>query len=114
MLPREVKARAARQRGERSDTGDAFMPDPGEGPARIADDLAENLAEDFLLSATAGSDASDDTLAEVVPEEFGGPFIESPGSVEFATGTDESNPADATAEPLPRVMASEVRARRRG
>ncbi len=28
------------------------MPDPGEGPARMRDDLAEELAEEFLTSAT--------------------------------------------------------------
>ena len=38
---------------------------------------------------------------EVVPEELGGPFVETSASEEFASGTDESNPFDAETEALP-------------
>ena len=88
----------------RTDTADAFMPDPEDGPAIIRDDLAEVLAEDFLRSATSGDDIDDEVMAQVVPEEFGGPFVESSADEEFAEGTDESNPVDAVPEPLPRAV----------
>jgi hypothetical protein len=88
----------------RTDTADAFFTDPEDGPARVGDDLAELLAEDFLKSATSGEDADDETMDQIVDEEYGGPFIETSGREEFATGTDESNPEDADPEPLPRAV----------
>ena len=45
---------------QRSDDGNAFMPDPEDGPARIRDDLAENLAEDYLQAATQGMEVEED------------------------------------------------------
>ncbi len=88
----------------RSDTADAFLPDPGDGPVRVDDDLAEALAEDYLTAATSGDDSQNQRLDEVVPEDLGGPFVESSASDEFALGTDESNPEDAEPEPLPRAV----------
>jgi hypothetical protein len=93
---------------ERSDSGDAFFPDPEDGPARAPDDLAETLAEDHLLSATTGSDVDDEVLNQVVPEEIGGPFIETSASEEFAEGTDESNPEDAEVEGRPLAVSGMV------
>ena len=95
---------AAQGPQRRTDTADAFMPDPEDGPAIIRDDLAEVLAEDYLRSATSGDDVDDEVMAQVVPEEFGGPFVESTAEEEFAEGTDESNPIDAVPEPLPRAV----------
>jgi hypothetical protein len=92
---------AARHRHQRSDDGNAFIPDPEGGPAVIPDDLAESLAEDFLQAATSGEDVTEEAADEVVPEELGGPFIETSASEEFASGSDESNPPDAETEPLP-------------
>jgi len=97
-------AQRARLAAQRSDDGNAFLPDPDGGPMYTPDDLAELLAEDFILSATMNVDADADEHEEVVDEELGGPFVETSGREEFAAGTDDSNPADATAEPLPRVM----------
>lgn len=94
-----------RRGGERSDGGDAFMADPQDGPARISDDLAESLAEEFLLSATSG-DTGDEAHDQSVPEEIGGPFVETTAGEEFADGFDGSNPADATAEPLPQAVGA--------
>jgi hypothetical protein len=88
----------------RTDTADAFIPDPENGPARTSDDLAETLAEDFVRSATTGEDAEDETAEQVVPEEYGGPFVETTAAEEFAMDEDESNPPDAMAEPLPRAI----------
>ena len=96
----------APRRTERSDSGDAFFPDPltSGGPARAPDDLAEALAEDFVASATTGSDVDDEVLNQVVPEEIGGPFVETTSSEEFAEGVDESNPEDASVEPRPMAV----------
>jgi hypothetical protein len=91
----------------RSDDGNAFMPDPGDGPARIRDDLAENLAEDYLQAATQGPEVEEDH-DQIVPEEIGGPFIETTAAEEFAHDTDESNPEDGSREPLPRPVAGLV------
>lgn len=89
----------------RSDSGEAFLPDPSEGPMRLDDDMAEMFGEDFVLNATSGGgDAAEGQLEEIVPEEFGGPFLETTAAEEFAHGTDESNPEDAEAEPLPRAV----------
>lgn len=101
---RDLDQRPPRGNHHRSDDANAFMPDPEGGPARIDDDLAENLAEEFLQGATQGTDAEED-LDQVVPEEIGGPFIETSAAEEFAHDTDESNPLDAEAEPLPRPIA---------
>src|ERR1041384_575946 len=79
------------QRQGRSDGGDAFFPDPGEGPARVADDLAEELAEEFLASATTGQEQGEEALDQFVEEEIGGPFVTTASTKEFAYGFDESN-----------------------
>jgi hypothetical protein len=94
-----------KRRQPRSDDGNAFIPDPEGGPARTSDDLAENLAEGFIQGATQNDEADDAALDGLVPEEIGGPFVESTGAAEFAEGTDASNPADAAREPLPRPVA---------
>jgi len=88
----------------RADTADAFIRDPDDGPIRLDDDLAETLAEEFVHSATSGEEQTEEALDQMVPEEIGGPFIETSASEEFADGVDESNPADAEPEPLPRVV----------
>jgi hypothetical protein len=99
----KLNAMKARRQPSRSDDGNAFIPDPEGGPARTSDDLAENLAEGFLLGATQDEDADDDEALEgFVPEEIGGPFVETSAAAEFAEGTDGSNPAGAEREPLPR------------
>ena len=94
----------------RHDDANAFMPDPDGGPARIPDDLAEDLAEAFVDSATRGDDADDAKLDGVVAEEIGGPFLETSAVDEFANDTDGANPPDAEREPLPRTGAGLVQA----
>jgi hypothetical protein len=97
-----------RTRSVRSDDADAFMPDPEGGPARAPDDLAEVLAEDFLEAATRGNDVLEDDLERESADEVGGPFVVTRAREELAFDVDESNPADATAEPLPRSSAGLV------
>jgi len=65
------------------------------------DDLAENLGEEFVSTVTSGEDEGEDVLDQVVPEEGGGPFVESNAETEFADGIDPSNPKGAKREPFP-------------
>jgi hypothetical protein len=90
----------------RSDDGNAFIPDPGEGPAFTSDVLAESLAEEFLESATSGNEVHEDVANDDVAEDFGGPFVVTRARDEYAQGTDASNPLDAKREPLPRTMSA--------
>ncbi len=95
------KHKAPPPRHVRPDSGDAFLPDPGEGPAHTKDDLAEGLAEGFLTSATSAEESLPDVLEGEVPEELGGPFVPSTGKQEFAKGVDGSNPRGAKKEAFP-------------
>src|SRR5579862_4579950 len=88
----------------RSDDANAFMPDPEGGPAHIGDDLAENLAEEYV-DAVTGGDGADDAA---VSEEIGGPFVFTSAADEFAHDIDAANPPDAEREPLPRPGAGLV------
>jgi len=89
---------------KRSDDGNAFLPDPGEGRAWVDDDLAESLAEEFIVAVTSAEEPGEDVRDEVVPEEIGGPFLEVPASEEFDGNPDASNPLDAEREPFPRAV----------
>jgi len=70
---------------------------------RSTDDLVEELGEEFVSQATSAEHEGEDLLDQEVPEERGGPFVETSGDQEFAVGTDPSNPKDATREPFPRT-----------
>jgi hypothetical protein len=76
--------------------------------SQASDELAEELGETFVEAATSGEDAEGDRHERVVSEEAGGPFVPSTAGQEFAGGTDESNIAEATREPLPRTSKAEV------
>ncbi len=89
---------------QRPDDGNAFIPDPQGGPALAGDDLAEELAEQFVASATSAEETMPDELDQEVPEEIGGPFIVSDAGREFASGTDASNPRGSVREPMPSPM----------
>lgn len=65
------------------------------------DDLAEELGEEFLLSATSGEQAAQDVRNEDFLEEIGGPFVVTSARTEFGYGTDPSNPEDAEPEAFP-------------
>ncbi len=91
----------------RSDDADAFIRDPDSGrPARTRDDLAVTLGQEFVTSATTGEDVADEDLEQEVPEEVGGPFLESDASREYDPNPDESNPVGATREAMPTAMGS--------
>ncbi len=100
----KVRKKARRPRSRRDDHADAFVPDPDGGPARTGDDLAQELAEEFLKSATSGEYVGEDELDQEVPEESGGPFVIHSARHEFARDIDASNPVDASREALPSPM----------
>jgi hypothetical protein len=93
---------------ERRDDANAFLPDPDGGPARAPEDLSETLAEEFVAAATSGEDRDEDFLDATVPEEIGGPFIETSAAEEMAGSVDDLNPPDAEPEPFPRAVAGVV------
>jgi hypothetical protein len=73
------------------------------GRPRSKDDLAEELGEEFVMTATSGEDEGEDVANQDVPEEIGGPFVVTDADTEFAQGTDASNPKGAKREPFPRT-----------
>jgi hypothetical protein len=92
------------ERVMRADSADAFIRNPDDGEMNSDDDLAETLGEEFIHSATSGENQAEDTLDQIVPEEIGGPFVETSAEEEFADDVDESNPSDAEPEPMPRAV----------
>ncbi len=67
------------------------------------DDLAEELGEGAVLAMTTGEDTVSNDFNHDVEEDWGGPFVETSASKEFAFDLDESNIAEATREPFPTV-----------
>lgn len=84
--------------GRHSDDDRAFV-----GKRHSSDDLAESLAEDAVSAMTTGEDAPTGTSDSEVPEDVGGPFVETTAGEEFAEGTDASNPRGAKREPFPKT-----------
>jgi hypothetical protein len=93
----------------RRDAGDAFLPDPGGGPALASDDLAEELAEEFLISATTGQEHGEEGHEQFVEEEIGGPFVVTTSGREFAHGDNgpEMQGAEREATPTPGPVESD-------
>jgi len=69
------------------------------------DEIGEERAEAFLENVTGADDAATAHRSEDTPGDEGGPFVITTGEVEFAGGTDASNPASAAREALPTVSA---------
>jgi hypothetical protein len=86
-----------KQSGAHEDAQRAFI----ERPRSPNDDLAEELGESVVEKATTGEDEVDEDLDQIVPEEQGGPFVETNAAQEFGHGTDASNPKGAKREPFP-------------
>jgi hypothetical protein len=68
---------------------------------RSNDDLVEELGEEVIGEATSAEHEGGDILDQEVPEERGGPFVETTGAEEFGHGVDPSNPPGAKREPFP-------------
>jgi hypothetical protein len=92
------KARETKNDHDSPDAGHAFLKRASSNEA-----LAEELGEAFIEAATSGEESELQRRERVTLEENGGPFVETSGNEEFAVGTDESNIATATREPLPRT-----------
>jgi len=73
------------------------------GGPHAKDDLSEEMGEEVVATATTGEYEAEDVREQDVPEEVGGPFVETTGREEFGHGTDPSNPKSATREPFPRT-----------
>ena len=65
------------------------------------DSSAAESGQEFVWTVTSGIDAGEPGLDVETSEERGGPFVESNARLEFAYGTDESNPPGSTREPFP-------------
>ncbi len=89
-----------------SDPVERAEHDPRSMPEQLmfdpeADDLGEMLGEEYVRAVTSGEEQGVELRDEEVPEEEGGPFIETSPRKEFAFDIDGSNPEDAEREPLP-------------
>jgi hypothetical protein len=71
------------------------------------DDLGEMLGEEYVRAVTSGEEQGVEMRDEELPEEMGGPFVETSPRKEFGFDVDDSNPEDAEREPLP--LANRVR-----
>jgi hypothetical protein len=93
----------------RTDSAEAFVPDPTETRHRAADEdpLAEMLGEDYVQAATSGESTYADVADAVTMEELGGPFLESSSADEIAD--DEPETPEATREPFPTPHGRNVR-----
>jgi hypothetical protein len=96
------KARASRNSDKDAEAQQAFIA----GPAS-AEELSEELGEAYLQSATSGEQSEPARHERITPDESGGPFVPTSARREFAEGTDESNIAEATREPLPRTSKAD-------
>lgn len=71
------------------------------------EEISRELGEAFIETATSGEETESERHERVIAAELGGPFIVSSARREFALGTDESNIAEATREPLPKTSDSD-------
>jgi hypothetical protein len=92
------KARETKNDHDSPEAARAFLRGPSSNEA-----LAEEMGEAFIEAATSGEESEQKRHERITLEENGGPFVETTGNEEFAVGTDESNIATATREPLPRT-----------
>lgn len=68
------------------------------------DDLAEMLGEEYVRAVTSGEEQGVEMRDAPVPEEEGGPFVETSAAREFANGPDDGEP-----EALPTTHRPETR-----
>lgn len=85
--------------GRVRDRDEAFIGRSG----RSKDNLAEQMGEAWVETATSGEDENEGVFNQDVPEDEGGPFVGSTAGQEFADGVDASNPKGAKREPFPKT-----------
>jgi hypothetical protein len=78
--------------------GEAFIPDPNRTHQPVPDDLAEYLGESFVAAAVTGDDVATETQNELVPEELGGPFVDTDVRAVFAENINLAMQMDAEEE----------------
>jgi len=76
---RRVLATESPGSGARTRRGRALIPGAED------DDLAEELGEESVEAATSGQSSAEDNLNAEVPEETGGPFVETTGETDLDT-----------------------------
>ena len=81
----------------------AYLERPFFEGAEVDDAFAEELGEGTVLAMTSGEDHVAYDLNRDVEEDWGGPFVMTSASKEFASGTDASNIEEATREPFPKT-----------
>jgi hypothetical protein len=69
--------------------------------AKNTDPGAMELAYEYVESATGAQSEGQEMLDRHMPEEEGGPFVETSAQTEFATDFDAPNIEGATREPFP-------------
>jgi hypothetical protein len=101
-ITHEVEVDEARERAE---SQEVLGLEPSDG----VDEIGDELGQTYVENVTGADDASTEHRATETPADDGGPFVVTSGAVEFASGTDASNPAGAEREALPTVSASRPR-----
>lgn len=89
----------------RSDGGVAFLPDPESGPVLTDDELAENMGQEYLTSATSGEEATPDDGEALRVEELGEPLLETSTDEELAKDDDEDDEEEEVTQPAGRTSA---------
>ncbi len=100
--PGHIDPKYARELRQHSEPPEAD-PESFFGGPRASDDLSEEMGEEVVATATTGEYEAEDVREQDVPEEVGGPFVETTAREEFGHGTDASNPKGASREPFPRT-----------
>lgn len=91
-----ARRNARGSRNVRSDDANAFIPESVDGVGRTPDDLAEYLGESFLEAVTSGNDAQEEMNDALLPEEVGGPFVETNDKDEFGDAAAAARRFDGT------------------
>jgi hypothetical protein len=97
-----AKARETRNDDNSPENMHAFLK-----AARAGEPLAQEMGETFIETVTSGEEREAERHERITADEVGGPFVVTTAGEEFATGTDESNIAEALREPLPRTSKAE-------
>ena len=90
----------ARERAGGQDNSTGFALQREDGSFEVRDDIAEQLTEEFLISALSGEETHE-ILDDDTDEEALGPIIETSGANIFGDADDEMNSEDTLKESLP-------------
>jgi hypothetical protein len=102
-----VDRHASKLKQERSDGADAFIPESAQ-ISGTSDGLAESLAEQYLREAS-GDDSEDGARDDVVPEELGGPFVESGPQDEYGPTRQGRSDGDVEVDDAGRLASGATR-----